>query len=187
MKFKRVLILLAVMCLWGGTMIFADSAGQRVRVIINGTELQDGGVLTDGQTMLPLRQVAEAMQSLVAYDADSKKVTVNKPNVHMFLFQDQKIFGKVDQGARLPFSVFAQVDNLRMEISAVKLAVADPRGEEEIIQSQKIAEQKDNFWFRTKEINYSFSSRGNYMVRFYVKPGSSDEWKLVSEKTILSE
>src|SRR4051812_45375378 len=112
MKLRKVIILLTVMCLWGGTMMFADSASQRIRVIINGSELQDGGMLTDGQTYLPLRQVADAMQALVAYDADTKKVTVNKPNVHMFLFQDQKIFGKVDQGKKLPFSVFAQVDSL---------------------------------------------------------------------------
>ena len=57
MKYRKLLILLLVMSVWGGTMIFADSAAQKVRVVVNGSELDDAGILSDGKTYLSVRQV----------------------------------------------------------------------------------------------------------------------------------
>jgi hypothetical protein len=185
MKLKKLLILLTVLSLWGGTMIFADAASQKVKVVVNGSNLGDTGMLSDGQTFLPLRQVANKLQALVTWDEDAKKATINKPNVHMFLFKDKTIFGKVNQGTTT-FSVFAQVDSLNVDISAIKIVIADPKGNEDLIGSQKITTQKDNFWFRTEEIKYNFNSAGNYDIRFYVKP-SSDDWTLVSEKQVIAD
>ncbi|XEC96921.1 stalk domain-containing protein [Paenibacillus tarimensis] len=187
MKFRKIIILLFIMSLWGGTMLFANSATQKVRVVINGLENDETGILSEGKTYLPLRQIVSSLQAIVVWDDGNKRASIFKPNVHMFLFQDQKIFGNVNKGKKYTFNVFSQIDNLKTEISAVKVAIVDPSGKEEMIQSENIPEQKDNFWFATKEIRYGFDFSGKYTVRFYMKPSGSEEWVLVSEKTITSQ
>ena len=188
MKVKKLLVLVVLLSLWGGTMMFADSVSQKVRVIVNGSELKETGVLTDGNTYLPLRQIADTLQSLITWDEASKKVTLNKPNVHMFTFNDKaNPFGGVTKGSAITFSVWAQVDSLYTNISAIKVSIVDPYGREDAIQTQEIAEKKDNFWFKTKEIKYNFDVAGNYAIRMYMKPSDSNSWSIVSEKLIISE
>lgn len=187
MKVRKVLIALMLLSVWGGSMIFADSAVQKVRVVINGSELDEAGLLTDGKTYLPLRQMASTLQALVSWDENSKKVTVYKPNVHMFLFQDNVIFGNVNKSSRITFKVFAQIDNLLTDVAAVKVSIFDPYGTEKLIQQQNVNVSKDNFWFRTEDIKYNFDSAGKYSVRFYMKASESDDWRQVSEKLITAQ
>ncbi|SEN16111.1 stalk domain-containing protein [Paenibacillus sp. OV219] len=187
MKFRKLLIMTLVMSLWGGTMLFADSASQRVRVIVNGSELDDAGIFTDGKTYLSVRQVASSLQALVNWDDNSKKVTIFKPNVHMFLFQDSTIFGNVTKGNRITFKVFAQIDNLLTDISAVKVTITDPGGDEQMIQSKSVSIDKDNFWYRTDDFTYTFDKAGKYTIHFFMKVAGSDDWKVVSEKTITTK
>ncbi|MBB3109139.1 hypothetical protein FHS18_001191 [Paenibacillus phyllosphaerae] len=187
MKYKRLLILLLVMSLWGGTMMFADSAAQKVRVFVNGAEVEDAGIISEGKTYLAVRQLASTLQSLVFWDETTKKVTVFKPNVHMFLFQDNTIFGNVNKGGKYTFKVFAQIDNLLTDIAAVKVSIFDPSGTEKVIQSQNVTTSKDNFWFRTEDVKYNFDSAGKYSVRFFMKVTANEDWKLVSEKTITAQ
>jgi len=187
MKSRKLLIVLLVVSLWGGTMMFADAAAQKVKVIVNGEELDDAGLLNDGKTFLAIRQLADTLQSLVIWDESSKKVTVYKPNVHMFLFQDNNIFGNVKQGNRYTFKVFAQIDNLLTSVAAVKVSIYDPSGTEKVIQSQNVNVDKDNFWFRTEDIKYNFDASGKYAVRFFMKVNATDDWKLVSEKIITAQ
>ena len=104
----------------------------------------------------------------------------------MFLFQDNTIFGNVVKGNRISFKVFAQIDNLMADISAVKVSIFDPDGEETLIQSKNVT-VKDYFWYRTDDITYSFDLAGKYTVRFYMKVAGGDDWKLVSEKTITAK
>ncbi|ALS27411.1 copper amine oxidase [Paenibacillus sp. 32O-W] len=188
MKVRKLLIVLFVLSLWGGTMVFADAAAQRVNILVNGKEGVNSGVIIDGQTLLPLREIAGSLQALVAWDNDTKKVIVTKPNVHMFLFQDQKTFGNVDKNNRYTFNVFAQIDNLTTQISAVKVSIFNPANQETVIQSQDVnLKGKDNFWFRTENIKYHFETEGKYAVRFFMKASPTDEWGLVSEKIITAE
>lgn len=187
MKFRRLLVLLLVMSLWGGTMMFADSAAQKVRVILNGTELDDAGIMSEGKTYLAIRQLANTLQSIVVWDENAKKVSIFKPNVHMFLFQDSTIFGNVNKGNKYTFKVFAQVDSLTTDIAAVKVSIFDPEGAEKVIQSENEKISKDNFWFRTGDVKYNFDQAGKYAVRFYMKLNAGDDWKLVSEKVITAQ
>ncbi|MBO7743941.1 copper amine oxidase [Paenibacillus sp. MWE-103] len=187
MKFRKLLIASLVLSLWGGTMLFADGASQRIRVIVNGGELNDAGIFSDGKTYLSARQVANTLQSLVFWDDASKKVTIYKPNVHMFLFQDTTIFGNVVKGNKITFKVFAQIDNLLTDISAVKLTIADPSGAEQVIQSKNVSVDKDNFWYRTDDYTYTFDAAGKYTINFYMKVSSGDDWNLVSQKTITAK
>ncbi|MCA0753875.1 copper amine oxidase N-terminal domain-containing protein [Paenibacillus sp. N4] len=186
MKFKKVAVLLLVLSLWSGTMMFADAASQRVRVIINGIDQDDGGLIEDGRTYLPVRQLANALHAVIEWDNQTKTATVVKPNVHMFLFQDNKVFGNVDKGYQGSFKVFSQIDNLKTDIAAVKVSIFDPAGREKVIQSESVSPKSDNFWYATDPIDYKFESSGKYAIRFSLKPRGSDEWTVVSEKLISS-
>ncbi|OBZ16732.1 MULTISPECIES: stalk domain-containing protein [Bacillales] len=187
MKLRKVAILLLLLSLWGGTMLFADSATQKVRVIINGNEQDDGGLVADSKTYLPLRQLATSMQAIVEWDNQSKRATVYKPNVHMFLFQNNAVFGNVSKGYQAKFKVFAQIDNLKTDIVAVKVSIFDPYGKEKVIQTESVSTSKDNFWYATDEIDYKFEASGKYPIRFFLKLKGSDEWTPVSEKLISSQ
>ncbi|MFF2484196.1 stalk domain-containing protein [Paenibacillus sp. NPDC058071] len=186
MKFRKVAILLVLLSLCGGTLLYADSAVQKIRVILNGSDIDEGGIMVDGKTYLPLRQVASGLQAVVAWDNQSKKATLYKPNVHMVLFQDNKVFGNVTKG-RYTFNVLAQIDNLTTEVAAVKVSIFDPNGTEKVIQSQTVDIKKDNFWYRTEDFKYNFDLAGKYSVRFYMKLSAADEWTVVSEKLITSQ
>ena len=187
MKGKKVLVLTLAMALWGGTMIFADSASQVFRVIVNGIELKDSGIMDDGKSYIPLRQLATQLQALVVWDDNAKKVVVTKPNVHMFLFQDKTPFGGVDAGKKVTFSVFAQVDNLTTDIQSFKISIKDPSGKETLIQQDSLPGRKDNFWFRTNDFKYEFDTSGTYTIRFSMRLSASDDWSVVSEKNIISK
>ncbi|CAM3956589.1 copper amine oxidase N-terminal domain-containing protein [Paenibacillus alkaliterrae] len=186
MKFRKVVILLTLLSLWGGSLLFADSATQKVRVIINGIEQDDGGLIADSRTYLPLREIASTLQAIVEWDNQSKRATVYKPNVHMFLFQNNTVFGNVDKGYQGSFKVFAQIDNLKTDIAAVRVSIFDPGGKEKVIQTENVSPKSDNFWYATDHIDYKFESSGKYPIRFSIKPRGSDEWTVVSEKLISS-
>ncbi|NIK75788.1 flagellar hook assembly protein FlgD [Paenibacillus castaneae] len=186
MRFRKVAILLIVLSLWGGTMLFADSASQKVRVFINGIEQDDGGLVADGKTYLPLRQLASSMQAIVEWDNQNKRATLYKPNVHMFLFRNNTVFGNVNKGYQGSFKVFAQIDNLKTDITAVKISIFDPNGKEKVIQTGNVNPTSDNFWYATEDIEYKFESSGKYPIRFFVKTKGSDEWTVISEKIISS-
>ncbi|MGO4543701.1 stalk domain-containing protein [Paenibacillus sp. 2TAB23] len=186
MKLRKVGILLLLLSVWGGTMMFADSASQKVRVIINGSEQDDGGLIAENKTYLPLRQLANSMQAIVEWDNQSKRATVYKPNVHMFLFQNNAVFGNVAKGYQGKFKVFAQIDNLKTDVTAVKVSIFDPNGKEKVIQTESVNTSKDNFWYATDEIDYKFEASGKYPIRFFLKLKGSDEWTVVSEKLISS-
>ncbi|MCJ8011318.1 copper amine oxidase N-terminal domain-containing protein [Paenibacillus sp. KQZ6P-2] len=164
----------------GGTVMFADSVSQKIRVWINGHEVQDGGYVIDGKTYVPIRE----FDGLVNWDGDANKVNYIKPNVHIFLFKGDTVFGNVNKG-KLKFNVFCQVDSLSEPVSSVKVAITDPTGHVKDIQSQDLgSNQKDNFWFRTYDFTYDFKTSGKYKVGFYIKASKNDDYTLVSEKVI---
>lgn len=187
MKLKKVIVWASLLMLVGGTAIFADEAVQSVRVIINGSATSEDGVVIGGKTYLPLREVASSLGAQVTWNNAGKKATLIKPNVHLVLFKDNAIFGKVSKGNKYTFNVFAQVDNLQTTVSAIKISIFDPYGNEKTIQRQTQEISKDNFWYRTKDVTYSFDYAGKYAVRFSLKVDPDDEWTPVSELLISSE
>lgn len=178
MKWRRVGVLVVILSLMSGTLIFADSANQRVKLSINGSEIEDGGYLIDGKTYVPVREV----NGLIEYNEATKKVTYNQPNVHMFLFTEDGVFGDVKKTGKLKFNVFSQIDNLKVNISAVRVSITAPNGTSTTIQSKDIKSKLDNFWFRTEDFTYDFKTTGQYKVQFYMKQGNS--FSLVAEKGI---
>lgn len=182
---KKVAVAVLLLSVWGGSMIFATSAANKVQVIFNGTELSEDGTLLEGKTYLPLRQLANAFSSLIEWDNNKKAAIIYKPNVHMFVYQGNKPFGVVDRGS-YKFNVFSQIDNLTTNIAGVKVSIFDPKGKERVIQTETVNQKKDNFWFRTEEIDYRFDMSGKYTIKFFMKISSNDDWSVVSEKVITS-
>jgi len=127
------------------------------------------------------------MQALVSWDNGAKRASLYKPNVHMFTLKDNNPFGSVTKG-RTKFQVFAQIDSLKTDISAFKVTIANPYGEETLIDGRDSSDKdfptKGDFWFKTKEISYDFSIVGQYMIRFYMTLDGDSA--IVSEKAISS-
>ena len=179
MRWKKIALCVIVFSLMGSSLLFADAVTQKIRVWSNGKEMVDGGYLIDGKAYIPVREAG----GVVTWD-DSGKVKILKPNVHIFLFKGDTVFGNVNVG-KLKFKVFSQVDNLTDDISAVKVAITDPSGNVKDIQSQELeGSRKDNFWFPTSEFTYEFKDSGKYRVGFYIKADKNADYVLVSEKVI---
>lgn len=181
MGWKRILATaLVTTVLSGSTMLFADSISDRVRVWVNGKELKESGYLIDNKIYVPVRE----MNGAVDWDKKNGKLQVIKPNVHIFLFKGDTAFGNVNRG-KLKFNVFSQVDSLKNDIDAVKVAIEDPSGKLKDIQSQNIRNQdRDNFWFRTYDFTYDFDTVGKYTVGFYIKSSADSGYEKVAEKVI---
>jgi hypothetical protein len=179
MRWKKITLCVFAFSLMGGSLLFADSVNQKIRVWSNGKEIVDGGYLIDGKTYIPAREAG----GVVNWDG-SGKVTILKPNVHIVLFKGDTVFGNVNIG-KLKIKILTQVDSLTDEVSAVKVAITDPSGNTKDIQSQELeGSKKDNFWFPTSEFTYDFKETGKYRVGFYIKASKNGDYVLVSEKVI---
>ncbi|MDP4096871.1 copper amine oxidase [Paenibacillus sp. P96] len=180
MKWTKVMVLVLALSTMGGSVLSAEASSQEVKLIINGQEVKEGGYVIDGTTYVPIRD----FNGLVTYDSSTGKVQFEQPNVHIFLFKGDTVFGNVNKG-KLKFNVFSQIDSLTTDIAAVKIAITDPAGNVKDIQTQEIiGKQKDNFWFRTHDFTYDFKTAGKYRVGFYIKETSDSGFMLISEKVI---
>ncbi|GAA0135813.1 hypothetical protein YSY43_26530 [Paenibacillus sp. YSY-4.3] len=181
LNWRRVAVLVLAFSLAGGSMLFADSATQKVKLYLDGREVEDGGYVIDGKTYVPVRE----LEGLVEYDEATKKVNYYKPNVHIFLFKGKDVFSDIEKTGKLKFSVFSQIDNLRTEISAVRVAITAPDGSSRTIQSKDVKDTGSNFYFVTDDYTYDFKTAGKYTLGFYMKPASGNsDFVLVSEKSI---
>jgi hypothetical protein len=184
MKWRRVAVLVFAFSLMGSSLLFADSASQKIKFMLNGSDVEDGAYLIDGKAYVPAR----SLQGFLEYNDSTKRVSYYKPNVHMFLFTgpDSKIFGNIEKTGKLKFNVFAQIDNLKSDISSVRVSITAPDGSTKIIQTgdAEIKDQGDNFWFRTDDYTYDFKATGRYNIGFSMKDKAGGEYVLVSEKSI---
>jgi len=179
MRWKKIAVCVFAFSLMGSSLLFADSVTQKIRVWSNGKEMADGGYLIDGKTYIPAREAG----GVVSWDG-SGKVTILKPNVHIFLFKGDTVFGNVNVG-KLKFKVFSQVDSLSDAIVSVKVAITDPSGNVKDIDSQNMeGSKKEDFWFPSSEVTYEFKETGKYRVGFYIKADKNSDYVLVSEKVI---
>ncbi|GIO15580.1 hypothetical protein J19TS2_51350 [Cohnella xylanilytica] len=192
MKIRKLVVLTVALTLVGGSAIFAaDTVSQKVKIILNKQELDDAGTIVDGKAYVGVRSLGDVVQGFVSWDDSAKKVTIYKPNVHMFLMTGNKPFGSVQKGKN-SFRVFAQIDNLQTSISSFKVTIADPYGDETWIdgRTSKDADfptDKDNFWFTSEDLSYEFKYSGKYTIRFWMKPSDNSPLQVVSEKTIVSK
>ncbi|MFD2116187.1 copper amine oxidase [Paenibacillus yanchengensis] len=182
---KKVAVALLLLTVWGGSMAFANSTATKVQVWVNGSAVSESGMLLDQKSYLPLRELASSFKAILIWDENNKTAKLFAPNVHMFVYQGNKPFGEVVRSSQAQkFKVFSQIDNLKTDISSVKVSIADPKGKETMIQTQSVTSKSDNFWFVTEEIDYKFDTTGKYTIRFSMKLSANDDWTVVSEKMI---
>src|SRR5690606_364624 len=190
MKGKKLLLLVCVVMIWSSTIIFANASSQKIKVLVNGINIGEVGVLFENTTYLPLRKVGESLNAIVEWNSNSKTAVIYDPNVHMFVYNSsngaETTFGEVSKGFSGKIKIFAQVDNVQFKLNSVKFAIVDPSGKETLIQKIAVDKERDNYWFVTDERSYRFSSSGNYVIRCYMQTEFSDEWVVTSEKIISS-
>ncbi|KIL36206.1 hypothetical protein SD71_09670 [Cohnella kolymensis] len=192
MKLRRLIVLTLALTLLCGTAAYAESITQRLNIWVNKQAMEDAGVVVDDKTYLSVRAIADKLNVIVTWDEDSKRVSIFKPNVHMLTMQDTVPFGGVTKD-KYKFFVFTQIDSLKTDISAFKVTITDPYGDDTWLDGRNSNDKdfpdrgKDNFSFKTKEISYDFKYSGKYVVRFWMKPQGDTAFQVVSEKVITSK
>jgi hypothetical protein len=193
MKARKLIMLTLTFTLLCGSVAYADTVTQKWRVLVN-KKWEEGsdGVVVDNKTYISSQVVADKLQAIVIKDDSDKKISIYKPNVHMVTSSGTTIFADVQLKDKFKFNTFIQVDSLKTEISALKLTIANPYGEETLIEQRKSGDSdfpdgKNDFWITMKDISYNFDSVGVYTLRFSVKPAGESSFQVVSEKTIASK
>jgi hypothetical protein len=192
MKFRKIILLTLAFTLICGSAVYAETITQKLKVWVNKKE-DSASVIVDNKTSyISSKIVTDKLQAILLWDEDNKKVTIFKPNVHMLTSSDNNIFGVVKQKEKIKFNTFVQVDTLKVDISALKLTILDPYGDEKLIEVRNAGDSdfpdgKDNFWITIKDISYNFDSSGIYTLRFWVKPAGENSFQVISEKVINSK
>ncbi|MFC4602050.1 copper amine oxidase [Cohnella hongkongensis] len=193
MKVRKLIVLVAAFTLLFGGVAYADSVSQKLKVLMNNKksdEVADGGVVVDNKVYISSQVVSDRLQAIVV--REDGRAVVYKPNVHMVTNVGSTIFADVKMNDKFKFSTFIQVDSLKLDINALKLTIADPYGEEKLIEQRKSGDSdfpdgKSDFWITMKDISYNFDKAGPYTLRFSVKPVGDSSFRVISEKTINSK
>jgi hypothetical protein len=206
MKVQRLFILMLVFFVLSTATVVASSIWgdfegySKTRINVNGEEQYFSstdvpGFNIKGTTVLPLRTLASSLQALVQWDNTNQTVSLFKPNVHMILVRDigkdnsmDQPFGVVKQGKRIDFVVFTQVDNLKANLTSVRVSITTPSGQSAVTSVDKsITEQKETFWWPVAFKNVMFDESGIYTVKFSMMLEGDSSYTVVSEKQISSE
>ena len=186
---KAAVAALALLVLGGGAVV-ADTAYQKAKVYYNKRLQDEDALLVNGKVYADVQSLSPALQAFVQWDEAGGKLTIDKPNVHMILLDEENgMFGKVKRSTG-KFTVYAQVDNLNTKLSEYKITLTDPYDRDTVIDGRtesdedfkKFADSRE-FWIRSKLTAFEFKSIGEYKVRLWMKPVGG-KLQLVSEKTI---
>jgi hypothetical protein len=198
---KRVGVIVLICFMLGTAYAYADNQGlfkgfQKVKVMVNSKELSNlsvPGFVIDGKTVLPLRDLADAVNAVVLWDANTQTVNLIRPNAHLLIADSvgkdtvKKVFGKVAKGKKeVDFSVFVQVDGLSEPVSKLKLTVEDPSGTVIDSYEQKLVGVDGDFWL-VRPFEVRFTQSGKYTVNLFVQMEKSEEFAKISSKSIVSE
>ncbi len=97
---KRIAMLLTVLLVMGSWMgVFAE---EDITVFLDGTQIQFdvAPVIMEDRTMVPLRKIAEALESEVAWDGETSKITLTKGTVVNELTVGDKTAYKTVEGTK---------------------------------------------------------------------------------------
>jgi len=186
MKLRKSILLVAVLSLAFGTAVFANSKGFTIE--FNRNTVNDS-VQADGDFYFNVRTMANSMHYLYEVDRQSKRVSIFKPNVHLLTINPatNEAFNVVSKG-RTKFLVFAQVDNLNADISALKITIDDPYKEETVVHSRTSSDpdfpSRSEFNTST-EVVYDFNSgAGTYTLKYWMQLRGQSSMQVVAEKAI---
>jgi hypothetical protein len=206
MKAQRLLTLsIAIFLLSTGVVTAASVWGEfdgfaKAKVYINDEEktFADSDVpafITHGTTVLPLRTLADSLHALIRWDNARQTVSIYKPNVNMFVGQDiskdytlKQPFGGVKHGDTLDFIVFAQIDNLKTNVTSFKMSIKTPSGADAVDPVvQAVTQPAESVWLPWQFKGVKFSEYGKYTVQFSMKLDDGSDYQVVAEKQIDSE
>jgi hypothetical protein len=158
---------------------------KKVRVEINRTVVDEGGYVIDGKTYVPLDALQEPLHLLVDSADD---VQMFHPDVHLFLFSGNRTvmrpFGNVFIG-KYEFYAFAQIEQMRTPIAAIRTTVIDPSGSAVETQTVKVVDaSKEDFWYTSNAMRIDFKQAGTYLVRFSVKQSEESDFVVLAERKI---
>lgn len=184
MRFKKVFILMLVLTVL--TSGVAPASSNKTKVFLNGKSIGEIGEMVDGSVFLPMRKLADSMQAVVHWDGSGKTAQIYKPNVHILIYNGDTFFGMVERGFNEKIRIIAQADNVKFNITSVRFSIVDPSNKETVIDTIKVDEPKDVYWFSSNEEKYRFAAKGDYIIKCYFKTDLSNDWVLVGEKYIPS-
>ncbi|GGF85542.1 hypothetical protein [Paenibacillus aceti] len=187
-KAKKILFFLfCLMILPGGTILAAAVNKAEISLYLNDVLQKRSGLVVDGDVLLSSEQMSEDLFALFSRDESGETVRIYKPNVNVVLLDNNdKVFGKVKSTNRITFSTLVQVDNLKTKISDLKVTITSPADKTDTISSQEIKDSTEYFWFRSEDFTYTYSEKGNYVIKVYFKDIDSKKWFPVSEIQIIA-
>jgi len=196
MNGRRLLMLVLVLTLAGVTTAFADTlatkyAAKKVKVSLNGQEIAAPGLRVELEkdqisTMVPLREMADAIGGFVRWDESENTVSIDKPNVNLIVLENGvQPFGVVATGKKIDMSLVAQIDSLKTPISSLKLTVNDPFGTEVASIIHPVEQTREYFWYKSEKIQVNFKYTGKYTYNFYMQESGGD-YVLMSQLAIYS-
>ncbi|TYP49781.1 stalk domain-containing protein [Thermosediminibacter litoriperuensis] len=205
MKSKVILAVCSVILAFTTVAIAASINGDFkgfpiVNVSINGTKIQSEipAVNFYGKTLLPVRNVADTLQTIVEWDDKTWTANLVKPEVNMVFASSvgekegegiviQNAFKLMPVGRKNSFYTYTEIDGLKYGYYSFRIAVIDPQGNAIYSTGETHFEiTKDTpggFYVIDLFENIDFVKPGSYKFQVQVKHDGT--YKPVYEKTLV--
>jgi hypothetical protein len=188
---KRIFIIISLAAVLSTGAVFAAASVNGnykgfpiVNVTLNGTKVNSDvpGVNFDSRTLLPVRAVAEAMNSVVRWDQKTATAKIIKPAINMIFAGDitQESGGHItiqDAGSYFNTVGKDRWENLYIEIGPMesslydyRVVVSDPKGNivgTSEVQSETVGKEGLIVFIPVENMTYSYP--GNYKFKFQIK------------------
>lgn len=186
---KRIITILSVIALFSTGVVFAANVNGIYKgfpianVNINGVKIASDvpAILFDSRTLLPVRAVAESMNSVVQWDQKTQTAKLIKPAINMIFIGDiiEEEEGLTLKGAGSYFDTVGtdRWENFYVEIGPMenktyeyRIAAYDPKGNvigTSAVQSEVIDKYGLIAYIPVENMTYSIA--GNYKFKFQVK------------------
>lgn len=190
-RMKRIITIISIAAILSTGIVFAAASVSGnykglpiVNVTLNGTKVNSDvpGINFDSRTLLPVRAVAEAMNSVIQWDQKTATAKIIKPTVNMIFTGDitNESGGHItikDAGSYFNTVGTDRWENLYVEISPMesntydyRVIVNDPKGNvvgTSAVQSETIG--KDGLIAFIPVENMTYKYTGNYRFKFQIK------------------
>lgn len=188
---KRIITIISIAAILSTGVVFA-AAGVNgnykgfpiVNVTLNGAKVNSDvpGINFDSRTLLPVRAVAEAMNSVIQWDQKTATAKIIKPTINMIFAGDitQEGGGRItitDAGSYFNTVGTDRWENLYIEIGPMesrtydyRVIVYDPKGSvvgTSAVQSEAIDKEGLIAFIPVENMTYRYP--GNYQFKFQIK------------------
>ena len=201
---KRLLIILTCIFILSTVLITFSNNGEYegfsiVNVFINNKRVKSDvpAVIFYGKTMMPVREVSEAMRSIVEWNSTTRTVSIIKPEIDMLIAKqiEENTDGSVSiantirmlpKGKESTFSSLLQIDGLIKGKYTYRVVILDPKGEVFHNDGEKqvvVTEEEGSFFKIVPHKNLTFEAAGTYQLCFQLKQG--DTYKTMYQRNLV--